>query len=115
MSKRKIQQDLTAFFGPKRKTEEDDVDKQQSDSEKQQFIFDFESEQITANEFNWTLTFNIDFHPADSSRLAIDSQSHDISTSKLKVHTQGTHRCVSSENTNYEVDVSVRVGECGRF
>lgn len=115
MSKRKIQQDLTAFFGPKRRADEDDADKQQSDSEKPQFIFDFESEQITANEFNWTLTFNIDFDPADSSHQ-IDSPSHEAaSTSKLKVHIQGTHRCDSSENKNYEVDVSVRVGESGRF
>lgn len=114
MSKRKIQQDLTAFFGPKRKADEDDVDKQQSDSEKPQFIFDFESEQVTANEFNWALTFNIDFHPAVSSHR-IDSPSHEAASSKLQVHIQGTHRCDSSENTKYEVDVSVRVGENGRF
>lgn len=87
MSKRKIvQSDLAAFFGTKRKVagDGDGNDSDPAECKRHYFSFDFESEQINANEFKWSLFFDLDFHTSSSQ---IDIESGDTpSNSKLKVH-----------------------------
>lgn len=118
MSNRKRgQQDLSSYFGIKRKVLVDDnnSDADEASNEKHHILFDLGIERMNANEINWTVSFELDFNFADASSERIGIEYGEIaSTSRIAVHVEGTaQRNDSSVGQNYDVEFDVRLGANG--
>lgn len=114
MSK-KVQSDLKDYFGAKNQVNKNDGNTTNTKQSKHFISLDCEIKQMKANEINWTLLFNFDFHFADtSSDQSIVESDEIVSTSTLKVHVEGTVASSSSSiERSQNVEFDVRVGENG--